>query len=130
MYDANSIKSGVGILNYCKQLGLSFYESENEITLSKLDWSFAELPSLRYAITISKEYRVNYYKNYTKVSVRKLFGFSAKLERYSQLKNIITIIGSDESELQPKNFAISQLIRQIATNDYSHDEKVQYKLLF
>ena len=85
-------------VEHCRGINLLRRESDTGINLMKI--SNESPPEVLFSIEISTDFKVTCYVKSSKVNVRNLINaFNHKLEKYSQLNNIISVLGDTNLSL-------------------------------
>ena len=87
-------------------------------------------PVLSYSIFVSKEFKVKCFKQSSIVSVRSFVnGFTTKLERYSQLTNIIDHLSKVKPVLEDELRAVEKQLTNLSHHE-DINEDLKYRLTF
>ena len=94
----DQIKDWNAFVEHCRGINLVRRESDTGINLMKI--SNDSPPEVLFSIEISTDFKVTCYVKSSKVNVRNLSNaFNHKLEKYSQLNNIISVLGDTNVSL-------------------------------
>ena len=86
--ERDKIKNWKSLVNFCKKLPLLFTQNQDSIQLIRLEET---QPEVLFSISISNDFKVCCYKKGVKVPMREILtAFSAKLEFYSEINEMIT----------------------------------------
>ena len=105
--DIDKIKSWEDLIEHCDNFQMPLLKTDAGITL--LGVSSESPPVLLYSIFISKDFKVNCYKNSSFVPVRNLInGFTDKLDQHSQLDKIINHVPNSNPILETELRSVSE----------------------
>ena len=113
----DKIKSWDDFISYCDLLDLVKDKHES------FNYQDNQPPSISFSITITYNFKVTCFKEQVKVPIRQFFGFNSILERYSQLREIISFVFDYEPELRTRFAYTSEMIKKISQEILNNEQR-------
>ena len=97
-----------------KKYDVHIIHNNGSIHLLKFDDTFREVTS---SVNINPDFSVTAWRNNTKVSIRHLLGFQWKLERWSQLENIISSVSNFPLDLSSELQSVNKIKQRLLSDN-------------
>ena len=125
----DKIKFWDDFISYCDSLDLVKDKHESFLTLFKFNYQDNQPPSISFSITITYNFKVTSFKEQIHVPIRQFFGFNSILERYSQLREIISFVCDYEPELRTRFAYTSEIVKKNSQEILNNEQRERVEFL-